>query len=121
MATKSFVRTEDSGKIRRFTWVGLLNGDDGVPISVPGAADMTVQAIQVVAGVGDTVILEGSCQEGPPTVFFQMRDGGDNLISFTGSDGELVAPMAVFIRPRITNGDVDTNFTVILIARSTMR
>ena len=120
MATRAVTLTQEAGRTHRYVWTNLGNGDDGEPISIPGAADMTVQVIQVAAGVGDTVILEGSLETGPPATFFQMRDGGDNLISFTGSDGELVAPMAVFIRPRIPAGDGTTNFTVILLARSTM-
>ena len=120
MAERSVVKSFSSGKAHRFTWTGLLNGDSGAPISIPGAADMTVQAIQVVAGVGDTIILEGSLEETPAT-YFQMRDGGDNLISFTGSDGGAVSPVVTHVRPRVTAGDSTTDFTVILLARSTMR
>ena len=120
MATRSVAKTEEAGRTRRYVWTNLGNGDDGEPVSSPGAADMTVQVIHVAVGGGDTVILEGSLETGPPSNFFQMRDGGDNLISFTSADGELVAPMAVFIRPRVTAGDGTTNFTVILLVRSTM-
>ena len=120
MATRDFEKTLVQDKVHRFVWTGLLNGDDGSPASVPLAADMTFQVIQVAAGAGDTIILEASCEVTPGT-YFQMRDGGDNVISFTGSDGELVAPMAAHIRPRITAGDGTTNFTAILFARSTMK
>ena len=120
MATRSFEPSVISNKVHRFIWTGLLNGDDGEPASVPLAADMTFQVIQVDAGVGDTIILEASCEVSPAT-YFQMRDGGDNLISFIGSDGGLVAPVAAHIRPRVTAGDGTTNFTAILLARSTMK
>ena len=120
MATRSFEKTLVQNKVHRFVWTGLLNGDDGESASVPLAADMTFQVIQVAVGSGDTIILEGSCEETAGT-YFQMRDMGDNVISFTGSDGEGVAPIAAFIRPRVTAGDGTTNFTAILFARSTMR
>lgn len=121
MATRGFVPTDASTSVHRFVWTGLLNGDDGAPVSIPGAADMTGQVIIVAAGAGDTLIFEGSCEVGAPTNYFQLRDGGDNLISFTGSDGEMLVNMVAFIRPRVTAGDGTTNFTAILLARSTMR
>jgi len=120
MATRSVVRTQ-SGPAHRFVWVGLLNGDDGEVISIPGAADMTIQVIVVAAGSGDTLILEGSLEELPPTNFFQLTDNGDNLISFSAAGGEAVAPLTSAVRPRVTAGDGTTNFTAILLARSTMR
>ena len=120
MATRGFIVAQEAGRTRRFTWTSLLNGDDGVPVSIPGAADMTVQVLQVAAGVGDTIILEGSLEAGPPTNYFQMRDSGDNLISFTVSDGEAIAPLTAFMRPRVTGGDGTTNWTMIVLARSTM-
>ena len=122
MVTRTFEPSLDNNIVYRFVWTGLLNGDDGSPVRIPGAADMTVQAIQVAAGTGDTIILEGSCEDDADgATYFQMRDSGDNLISFTGSDGEAVAPIATHIRPRVTGGDGTTNFTVILLARTTMR
>ena len=120
MAVRGVAKTPGSGKMHRFTWEGLLNGDSGTPVSIPGAADMTVQVIQVAAGTGDTIILEGSLEE-TPSKWFQMRDGGDNLISFTGDDGEAVSPVVMHVRPRVTAGDGTTDFTTILLARSTMR
>lgn len=120
MATRSVARTPVSGRVHRFTWVGLLNGDDGAPISIPGAADMTVQVFGTF-GTGGVIILQGSCEESPPSNYFQMRDQGDNLISFIVADGESVGPIAAFIRPRVTEGDANTDLTMILLARSTMR
>ena len=119
MATRGFITSVEAGCTHRFVWTGLLNGDDGAPVSVPGAADMTVQMIVIAAGVGDTLIFEGSLETGPPTNFFQLRDGGDNFISFTEADGEAVAPIAAFIRPRVTAGDGTTDLTAILFARNT--
>ncbi len=120
MATRSVVRTQ-IGPAHRFVWTGLRNGDDGEVISIPGAADVTVQMIVVAAGTGDTLIFEGTLEELPATNFFTLRDGGDNLISFTGADGEAVAPIAAGMRPSVTAGDATTNLTAILLARSTMR
>ena len=119
MATRGFVRTQVSGRVHRFVWLGLGNGDDGEPISIPGAADMTFQAFGTF-GAGGTIIMEGTCRETAAT-FFQMRDGGDNVISFDSADGEMLAQMVAFIRPRVTAGDVTTDLTAILLARSTMK
>ena len=120
MATRGFVRSNVSGRVHRFTWLGLLNGDDGQLVSIPGAADMTFQVFGTF-GAGGAIILEGSCEADPPSNFFQIRDGGDNVISFNAADGEMTAAIAVFIRPRVTGGDGTTNLTAILLARSTMR
>ena len=120
MATRSVVPTQPHGRVHRFVWAGLLNGDDGDPVSIPGAADMTFQVFGTF-GTGGAIRLEGSCEISPPSNYFQMRDGGDNLISFTQADGEMVAPIAAFIRPRVTAGDGDTDLTAILLARSTMK
>ena len=120
MATRSVVRSDVSGKVHRFTWTSLLNGDDGEAISIPGAADMTVQVFGAF-GTGGIIILEGSCEESPPSNYFQMRDQGDNLISFVEDNGESVGPIAAFIRPRVTAGDGSTDLTMILLARSTMK
>lgn len=120
MATRSVVPSDVSGRVHRFTWTGLLNGDDGELISIPGAADMTVQVFGAF-GTGGTIILQGSCEEDPPSNYFQMRDQGDNLISFVAADGESVGPIAAFIRPLVTDGDGTTDLTMILLARSTMR
>ncbi len=119
MATRSFTPTEVSGRVHRFVWLGLANGDDGDPISMPGASDATIQVFGTFGG--GTIILEGSCEVDPPSNFFQMRDGGDNVISFNAADGEMVGPIAVSIRPRVTAGDATTNLTAILLVRSTMR
>ncbi len=109
---------QSAGKTHRFTWEGLLNGDSGQPVTIPGAADMSVQVIIVAAGTGDTIILEGSLEE-TPSNWFQLRDGGNNLISFTGDDGEAISPMVMHVRPRVTAGDGTTEFTAILLARRT--
>ena len=122
MATRSVVRTDVSGRVHRFIWTSLLNGDDGELISIPGAADMSVQVFGTF-GTGGTIIVEGTLEllDPAPTNFFSLRDGGDNLISFTSADGEMVGPIAAAIRPNVTAGDGTTDLTMILLARSTMR
>ena len=122
MATRGFIRSDVSGRVHRFTWAGLLNGDDGALVSIPGASDMSVQVFGTF-GSGGIIIIEGSLEllDPAPTNFFTLRDGGDNLISFTAADGEMVGPLAVAIRPNVTAGDGTTDLTMILLARSTMR
>ncbi len=118
MAVRSWLKSDDAGKTHRYTWVNLANGDTGQPISVPGAADMTVQ-VHGTWGTGGTLIIQGSL-EATPSNWFTARDGGDNLISFTSADGEMLVNLLAHIRPKVTAGDGDTDFTVILFVRSTV-
>ena len=76
MATKSYIHKLAPGRTHRFVWDDLGMGDVGKPISIPGAADMTFQVIQRKAGLGDVIILEGSCCEKDDDSYFRLRDGG---------------------------------------------
>ena len=122
MAVRSWTQTSGAGKSYHFIWTGLLNGDTGEPVSIPGAADMTFQ-VYGTFGVGGTVILQGSCDLTSNTspTYFTMRDSGDNLVSFTIPDGEAIAPAVALVRPDVTAGDGATNITAVLYVRSTMR
>ena len=119
MPTRSFTRDDAQGKTFRITWTDLLNGDDGEPISFPGAGDFTVHAFGNFTG-GGTVILEGTCTAAASN-FFNMKDAQGNNLSFTAADGELVSEVVTHIRPRVTAGGGSTNITVVLLMRSTMR
>ena len=121
MAIRDWVRTSESGRTQRIIWSGLLNGDTGQVFSAPGAADMTVQVTGNFGG-GSTIIMQGTLEElTSPSNFFTLRDGGDNLISFSAADAEMIAMVTAGIRPSVTAGDGTTDLTVILFVRSTMR
>lgn len=120
MAVVGFTRAPTQGNTHRVVWANLLNTDTGAPISIPGAADYTMQVFAANFGVGGTVILEGSC-EATPTNFFSLKDPQGNNLSFTAAGGELVSENVTHIRPRVSAGDGTTDITVILLMRSTMR
>jgi len=121
MAEIQWVRTSAPGRTTHYVWASLTNGDTGLPLSVPGAADMSFQVYGTFS-TGGTIVLQGSLDVlAASATYFTMKDGGDNLISFTSADGEAVAPLAAYIRPNVTGGDGSTSLTAILFVRSTMK
>ena len=121
MAVKPVTVQKDAGGgTTRITWPNLGNGDTGAPVEWPGAADRSVQVIVNAAGVGDTVVIEGSC-EATPTNYSTLTEPGGAALSFNGAALEGVLQVTSHIRPNVTAGDGTTDLTVILLARSTMR
>lgn len=121
MATITPIESEAGDWTDRVVWSNLGNGDDGAPVSFLVAGDKTVQ-VTGTPGVGGTLIFEGSLEE-TPTNYFPLTDHNGNAISFTlaaGSEGELVAENVAHIRPRVTGGDVSTDFEATMIARRTV-
>lgn len=118
MATQSFVREAEYGRTHRVVWAGLLNGDDGAPVSIPGAGDYTVQVFGTF-GSGGTVILQGTCERTPAN-YFGLKDPQGNALSLTAAGGDMVSEVVTHVRPNVTAGDGTTDLTVILFFRSTM-
>ncbi len=118
MATIGKIIKPEYGRSHRVTWAALANGDDGAPISWPGAGDYTMQVFGDF-GVGGTVILEGTC-EATPANYFPLKDPQGNALSLTEAGGDMVSEVVTHVRPRVTAGDGDTDLTVILFFRSTM-
>lgn len=116
MATISAERTSGQGATYRHIWAALQNGDDGKPVSIPGAPDQTVQVFGTF-GAGGTVIIEGSCER-TPVNYFPLVDPQGNPISFTEAGGELVLELVAHVRPRVTNGDSTTLLTMLLFSGS---
>jgi len=116
MATRTPTRTpvpgygEDSVVIQ---WSGLLNGDDGSPIEMPGSADRSIQ-VSGTFGAGGTIILEGS-NDG--TNYVTLADPQGTAISKTAAAIEAVLELTRYIRPRVTAGDGTTNLVATLLVK----
>jgi len=97
-----------------YSWSGLLNGDDGEPMSRTDFPDRTVQILGTF-GAGGSVSIEGS-NNGSDWVV--LTDPQGNSISKTTGSMEMVAETPRYIRPRVTAGDGTTDITVIVFART---
>ena len=97
-----------------YTWSGLLNGDDGSPISGSDFPDRTVHILGTF-GSGGSVNLEGS-NDG--TNWLPLTDPQGNAITKTATALEMVTETPRYIRPRVTAGDGTTDITVIVFART---
>lgn len=114
MALKEFVHMKET---RRYTWVNLENGDKGAPLSVSGAAYISIQVFGDF-GIGGVLGLEGSLEEDVLN-YFQMHDNNGRLIWFTSAGGNMMVPTATYVRPKVAAGDETTDLTMILLTRST--
>ena len=116
MAIRTAARTAGGGATYQHLWSGLLNGDDGAAIGIPGAPDSTVQVFGTF-GSGGTIIFEGTL-EATPTNWFPLEDSQGLSISFTAAGGSVVLGLTRHIRPRVTAGDGTTDLTAILFSGS---
>lgn len=95
------------------TWSGLLNGDNGSPLEMPGSADRSIQ-FQGTFGAGGTVVFEGS-NDG--TNYQTLTDPQGNAISKTAAGIEAVEELTRFVRPRVTAGDGTTSLVASLLVK----
>ncbi len=116
MTTIAADRTQGGGSTYRHVWAGLANGDDGAPVTIPGAPDRTVQVFGTF-GAGGTIVFEGTL-EAVPVNWFPLVDPQGNAISFGAAGGELVLELVAHIRPRVTAGDGTTDITAIVFSGS---
>lgn len=100
-----------------YTWEALGNADDGAPISLAYAADITVQ----VAGTfgGATCVFEGS-NDG--TNWFTLHSdrvvsGSSVALSSTSAGMCHLAEKPVYMRPK-TSGGTGTDLDFTLVARA---
>lgn len=95
------------------TWTGLLNGDQGDSLEIPGGPDKTV-TIQGTFGVGGSCTIEGS-NDG--TTWFPCTDLQANAITKTSAAMEMIVENPRYIRPNVTAGDGTTNLSVLICAK----
>lgn len=95
------------------SWSGLLNGDDGSPVEMPGSSDRSIQFVGTF-GVGGTIQIEGS-NDG--TNYVVLTDPQGNNISKTSAALEMVTELTRYIRPRVTAGDGTTSLAAYLLLK----
>lgn len=92
-----------------YKWETLGNADDGAPVSIGYAADITIQAIGTFGGA--TVRLQGS-NDG--TNWHNMtQKGGTTAIGLTAAGVHSINEMPAYIRP-LTAGGTGTDVDVIV-------
>lgn len=116
MATRkaTFLRIADDAY--RVTWTGLLNGDDGDPVSENYAkyADRSVQALGTF-GAGGNLRVEGS-NDGA-TTYATLNDPSSTALDITAAKVKQVLELTGIIRPHVTAGDGTTSLTCVMFMR----
>lgn len=116
MTTRTATRTAIAtygDKAHVIQWSGLVNGDDGDPLEMPGSADRSIQFTGTF-GVGGTIVLEGS-NDG--TNYVTLTDPQGNAISKTAAGIEAVLELTRYVRPRVTGGDGTTSLVATMLVK----
>lgn len=116
MATRANVVTPIKtwgDEVHIISWSGLLNGDDGTPIEMPGSSDRSVHFVGTF-GAGGTILLEGS-NDGVNYVV--LTDPQGNAISKTATGLEMITELTRFIRPRVSAGDGTTDLQAYVLVK----
>lgn len=113
-------RTASIEEIKKFgeyahiiSWTGLLNGDNGEAIEMPGSHIRSIHFTGTFS-VGGTIVLEGS-NDG--VTFVTLTDPQANNISKTAEAIEQVQELTRYVRPRVTGGDGSTNLKAYLMVK----
>ena len=93
------------------TWTGLLNGDSGDPILMPGSSVRSIQ-FSGTFGAGGTIVLQGSNDN---SNWFTLTDFQGNAISKTSAALENVEELTLYVRPNVTAGDGTTSLTAVML------
>ncbi|NUX58665.1 hypothetical protein [Paraburkholderia youngii] len=101
--------------VRRVTWPTLANGDAGQIIG-PDFALWSDRSIQItgIFGTSGTIVFEGS-NDG--VNFYTLNAPQGTALQFTSATLRQVLEAALYVRPRVTAGDVTTNLAVTLMLR----
>lgn len=111
-------RRDGEGRTVRHTWASLLQSETGVSVSIPGAADRSIQITGTFGGA--SVGVQGSL-EAVAANWSTLTDAQGNALTFTSAGLEAVSEVVTHIRPAVTGGDGTTDLAVTLLSRSTMR
>ena len=104
-----------------YTWESLTVSDIyGNPVKMPGSADRSVQ-ITGALGSGGAITMYGSNVVAPDLSddddWFVLRDAGFNPLVLSSLTGEEVVTLPLWIRPKLTAGDGETDLTVHLVMK----
>ncbi len=116
MATRTPTLTYDPNGQRGVVlvvWTGLLNGDDGAPVELPGYPDASVEFGGTFSTNG-TILMEGS---NAGSAYATLTDPQGNNISKTAAGVEQIQELMRYLRPRVSNGDGSTSLVATMIAR----
>lgn len=107
MATRNFT-TDRSGSPRVVfvTWTGLLNGDDGTPVVLPGM-DLVSFQVTGTSGTGGSIQIEAS-NEATPANWAVVGAA----VTAAGMNYPADYAVARNFRPRVSAGDGTTSFGV---------
>jgi len=110
MPTRPFVRNDlNAPNVVIWTWSGLLVSDDGQPAEIIyGQGRIWVQ-VSGTAGSGGAVVIEGSITGAN---YGTLNTEGGGAASFSNLGGAALRGTPFLIRPRVSAGDSNTNFTV---------
>ncbi len=112
MAVVPFTATRLETKAVHVRWDALKAGDTGLPFSLHGGPDRSIQVTGSFSG-GANLIWEGSNDvlEASPS-WFTLTDPQGNPLTFATERLEQVTEYTRFVRPRVTGGDPATSLTV---------
>lgn len=117
MATVAFTKVDNLLDQAIFTWPALANGDSGDVVQFSGSGDKSIQ-VNGTFGAGGTIVIEGSLDG---TNYYTLTDALGNALSLTAAGLKSVGQHTVYIRPRVSAGDVNTALTVTLGIRRFFR
>lgn len=117
MATRAITPEKIAHGAYKFSWSGLLNGDDGAPITPEKGAnifgDKTIQFVGT-PGAGFSGVAEGS-NDG--VTWSVLTVDGSTAINITTSGGiSAIYENPLYVRPQIAGGDGTTNMAAYISA-----
>lgn len=109
----------DKVKSHHYIWTDLRKGDEVQEVKVAFAEHLSVQVIagKHARSSPGRMVVEGSL-EFEPKHFYFLRDMEGDLLSYSGDGGGPISGRVAHVRPRVTDGDENATFTVVLFARS---
>lgn len=111
------VITPQAGESIHVIWTPLTEADTCTPISLPGAADKTVQVSGTFGSA--TIVIQGS-NDLVPTNYFTLHDTNGDALSFTAAGGEIISEAPLHIRAS-TSGGSSSSITVQILAKARVR
>src|SRR5690554_522616 len=114
MATRANSSEYLTRGVLRTRWTGLANGDIGQALDAVALADKSVH-VYGTPGAGGTFIIEGSNNGSSWQI---LNDPQGNPLSFNAEGIAMILENTLYVRPRVTAGDINTNFSVDIISRS---
>ena len=96
-------------------WAAMANGDTGIPVTLPGNADRTIQVTGTFGAAG-SVAVEGS-NDG--VNYFALTNPTGTVIAITSAGGAAITEAVQYVRPHVTAGDGTTALIATMFCRNT--